>query len=111
MSLQIANETYLDNTTTTTRTTTSRPSVVESETQATIDSTTAAKEKASDITTFTFEETMSSSSGQKKPRMLDTACTGRSCVSARADGGKWLSIFVAYACLFVNCSKDKICEI
>ena len=90
MSLQIANETSLANTTTTTRTTTSWPSVVESETQANIDSTTAAKEIASDITTFTFEETMSSSSGQKKARMLDTACTGRSCVSARAKGGEWL---------------------
>ena len=90
VSLTIANGTSLDNTTTTTRTTTSRPSVVESETQATIDSTTAAKEKASDITTFTFEETMSSSSGQKKSRMLNTACTGRSCVLARADGGEWI---------------------
>ena len=78
-----ANETSIDNTTST-----SRPSVVESETQANIDTTTAAKEKALDITTITFEEAMSSSSGQKKSRMLDTACTGRSCVSARAKGGE-----------------------
>ena len=78
-----ANETSIDNTTST-----SRPSVVESETQETFETPTAAKEKASYITTFL--ETRSSSSGQKKPRTLDTTCTGRSCVSVRAGGGEWI---------------------
>ena len=77
-----ANETSIDNTAST-----SRPSVVESETQETFETPAAAKEKAH-ITTF--QETMSSSSGQKKPRMLDTNCTGRSCVSVRAGGGEWI---------------------
>ena len=78
-----ANETSIDNTTTT-----SRPSLVESETQETFETPASAKEKASYVTTF--QETMSSSSGQKKPRMLDTTCTRRSCVSVRAGGGEWI---------------------
>ena len=62
--------------------------MAESEIQETFETPAAAKEKASYVTTF--QETMSSSSGQKKSRMLNTACTGRSCVLARADGGEWI---------------------
>ena len=78
-----ANETSIDNTTST-----SRPSLVESETQETFETPASSKEKASYVTTF--QETISSSSGQKKPRMLDSTCMGRSCVSARTDVGEWI---------------------
>ena len=58
--------------------------MIGSETQATFETT-----KAS---TVTLQETMSASSGpgQKNARMLNTACTGGSCVSAKSDSGKWV---------------------
>ena len=64
--------------------------MIESETQATFETTEASLEDASVKTTVTLRETMSSSSGQKKARMLNTACTGGSCVSAKSDSGKWV---------------------